>query len=82
MEFPMTNDLRIAALYAELARIERSRVSLCEDPMSEGAPIEDFMEGYDRKERAVLAKLDRRAREVGDTAALEFCSGAAERWMP
>ncbi len=81
-EFPVTNDIQIAAGYAELASIERRRHDLCEDPMSGFAPVEDFMEDYDRLERKVLGCISRRAKLIGDKEAVEFCNGAFEKWMP
>jgi hypothetical protein len=83
-EYPRSSDLQIAAGYLELARIERARNELLEDPATAafGAPIGDFMEDYDRKEINVLARISRRAQAVGDIAARQFCLDAFEKWMP
>lgn len=80
--FPVTSDFQIAAGYAELARLLNWMEAFHDDPMSEYAPVEDFAEEFDRRERAVLARISRRAQEIGDTAALEFSVSALERWMP
>ena len=84
MEFPVTFDLKIGALYAKLAKIEASRISLCEDLMTEayGAPVDDFMEDYDRKERKTLGEIAHRAKEVNDQRATDFTNIAFEKWMP
>lgn len=81
-QYPVTSDMQIACGYAKLARLERRRNNLCNDPMSESYPIGDFMEDFDREERQILADILYRARTIGDEAAKEFCNVAFEKWMP
>jgi hypothetical protein len=82
MLFPTTHDSIVAACYAELAQLDAARDVLYDDPMSAYAPLEDFAEDFDRRERAILARLSRRALQVGDAAARRFALDSFEKWMP
>lgn len=80
--WPETRDLEIAGLYVQLARLEAVRTSAYEDPMSAHAPMADFAEDWDRRERGLLGRLHRRGREIGDWTAVQLAADRLQAWMP
>lgn len=80
--WPATRDLTIAGLYLALARLDAARMSAYADPMSRYAPMDDFAEDWDRKERGLLCRVLERGRAVGDRAAVELARVRLEAWLP
>ncbi len=82
--FPLTRSTTIAARFAELARRERSRQMMVEDPMTEaiGAPVGEFFEEWDRLDRHTLCDIAEEAERLGEREVLAFARNSLERWMP
>lgn len=82
--YPDTHDSRIAAGYATLASIYGRQTALLEDPMTRacGAPVGDFMEDFARQEVKTANQIFRRAKEVGDGAAVSFALALLESYLP
>lgn len=72
----------VADLKHRIATIDRRRESLVNDPMTEamGAPVEDFMEGWDAEERKLLVQIMKIARR--GSFDWEWAASRMERWMP
>ncbi len=72
----------INSLYEKLRKHHRKVSNFYNDPMSYGAPTEDFQEDFDRQERKLLAQLAKEAKRLRDNEALEFVVDASEKWAP
>lgn len=76
------NRLKARALVHQVKALDRLREQFLEDPMTKalGAPTDDFMEGWDREERGLLAKILELAAD--DSEDREWALERLERWMP
>ena len=82
MTFPVTHDLTIAGLYWRIGSLHAMRTRIYDDPMSDGAPLEDFAEEWDRKERKLWCDVLSRAHVANDPEAKRLALDALLAWCP